>query len=93
MLFAAGLVATVGLNGHARATDLPVRPGFTLREVAAASGIRFAHQRPTLDPVLANISPHIAAVGAGVAVGDFNDDAGPTCTSPTAASAIPTRCT
>lgn len=70
-------MATVRLNGHAGAADIPVSPGFTFREVAAASGIRFAHQRPTLDTRLANIAPHIAAVGAGVAVGDFNDDGWP----------------
>lgn len=53
------------------------RPGFVLRDVTTAAGIRFRHQRPTLDPALANVEPHIAAVGAGVSVGDFDADGWP----------------
>ena len=58
------------------ATD-PGRPGFALRDETAASGIRFVHRRATLDPKLANIEPHVAAVGAGVSVADVDGDGWP----------------
>lgn len=77
-LFVAALVAAVRLNGSASgASDASVHPAFSLRDIAAASGIRFVHQRPTFDPKLANIAPHVAGVGASVAVGDFNNDGWP----------------
>ena len=53
------------------------RPGFTLRDETAALGIHFVHRRPALDPKLANIEPHIAALGAAVAVTDFDSDGWP----------------
>src|SRR2546430_16895301 len=49
-------------------------PEFVLRDATRAAGITFVHQRPTLDPKLANIEPHIAALGASVAVADFDGD-------------------
>ena len=52
----------------------PGRPGFVLRDGTAAAGIRFVHRRPTFDPKLANIEPHVAALGASVAVTDFDGD-------------------
>jgi enediyne biosynthesis protein E4 len=53
------------------------RPEFTLRDETAASGIRFVHRRATFDPKIANIEPHVAAVGASVAVTDFDGDGWP----------------
>lgn len=53
------------------------RPGFTLRDETAASGIRFVHRRPTFDTKIANIEPHVAAVGASVSVTDFDGDGWP----------------
>ncbi len=55
----------------------PGHPGFALRDQTTESGIRFVHRRPTLDAKLANIEPHIAAVGASVAVTDFDGDGWP----------------
>ena len=50
------------------------KPGFVLRDETSKSGIRFEHSRPTLDPAIANIEPHVAALGAGVSVADFDAD-------------------
>jgi hypothetical protein len=55
----------------------PGHPGFTLTDATAASGIRFVHQRPTFDPKIANVEPHVAALGAGVSVTDFDGDGWP----------------
>jgi hypothetical protein len=50
------------------------RPGFMLRDETSKSGIHFEHSRPTLDPKIANIEPHVAALGASVSVADFDAD-------------------
>ena len=48
--------------------------GFHLEETSSASGVRFRHFRTTLDPRLDNVAPHVAGVGASVAVTDFDRD-------------------
>lgn len=48
--------------------------GFRLEETSSASGVRFRHFRATLDPRLDNVAPHVAGVGASVAVTDFDRD-------------------
>ncbi len=53
------------------------RPGFVLRDETAAAGIHFVHRRPTFDPRIANIEPHVAALGASVSVADFDGDGSP----------------
>ncbi len=55
----------------------PGRPGFVLRNQTAAAGIHFVHHRPTFDPKIANIEPHVAALGASVSVTDFDGDGWP----------------
>jgi enediyne biosynthesis protein E4 len=50
------------------------RYGFTLEEVSKASGINFVHEAPRLDRRLDHIMPQVAAMGAAVAVGDFDRD-------------------
>ena len=52
-------------------------PGFVLRDETAKAGIHFVHRRPTLDPKIANIEPHVAALGASVSVTDFDGDGWP----------------
>jgi hypothetical protein len=53
------------------------RPGFSFIDATAASGIRFVHRRPTFDMKIANVEPHVAALGAGVSVTDFDGDGSP----------------
>jgi hypothetical protein len=36
--------------------------------------VRFTHQAPTFDAKLAHIMPQVAAMGAAVAVADFDRD-------------------
>ena len=75
--FLAALLAAARLNeGPIRAAD-PGRPGFAFRDATAEAGIRFVHRRPTFDPKLAAIEPHVAALGASVSVTDFDDDGWP----------------
>jgi hypothetical protein len=52
-------------------------PGFVLRDGTAAAGIHFLHHRPTFDPKIAAIEPHVAALGASVSVADFDGDGKP----------------
>jgi hypothetical protein len=53
------------------------RPGFVLRDETARAGINFVHHRPTFDQKIANIEPHVAALGAAVSVADFDGDGWP----------------
>ncbi|HEX2163370.1 MAG TPA: CRTAC1 family protein [Thermoanaerobaculia bacterium] len=50
------------------------RHGFRLDEVAKEIGIDFVHQVPAFDRRLDHIMPQIAAMGAAVAVADFDRD-------------------
>jgi hypothetical protein len=54
--------------------DLLHRYGFVLQESSAAAGIEFVHQPPRIDPRLDHIGPQVAAMGASVAVVDFDGD-------------------
>ncbi len=47
---------------------------FALKEVSKEVGIDFRHAPTTLDPRLENIAPHVSAMGASVAVVDFDGD-------------------
>jgi hypothetical protein len=71
--FGAAVAAVLLLNrrttGSAAAWD-----AIRLSEVAHQSGIDFVHQAPTLDPKVAHVAPHIAALGACVSVADVNND-------------------
>src|SRR6266576_2440702 len=86
--FVAALVSVVILN--ARASGSVARAGETihLSEVAHTSGIDFVHQRATLDPKIANVAPHVGALGACVSVADVNNDGWPDLYFTTARSAI-----
>ncbi|HWC73734.1 MAG TPA: CRTAC1 family protein [Gemmatimonadales bacterium] len=74
--FVAALLSVVILNAGAGGTE-PAAATIRLREVAQASGIDFVHQEATLDPKIANIAPHVAALGACVSVADVNNDGWP----------------
>ena len=52
-------------------------PGFVLTDATKAAGITFVHKRPSFDPKIANVEPHVAALGASVSVADFDSDGWP----------------
>ncbi len=64
-------------RGPMRSAADAAHPGFTLRDETAAAGIHFVHHRPSFDPKIANVEPHIAALGASVSVTDFDGDGRP----------------
>jgi len=71
--------AAIGLavrldEGPVRPPADAARPGFELRDETAAAGIHFVHRRPTFDRKIANVEPHVAAVGASVSVADMDGD-------------------
>ena len=73
--FLAAIVLAMRLNdGSARTPADAAHPGFALRDETAAAGIRFVHRRPSFDPKIAGIEPHVAALGASVSVADFDGD-------------------
>lgn len=64
-------------SGPSRSVADAAHPGFVLRDETAAAGIHFVHHRPTFDPKIANVEPHVAALGASVSVADFDGDGRP----------------
>ena len=64
-------------EGPVRPPADAAHPGFVLRDETAAAGIHFVHRRPTFDRKIANVEPHVAAVGASVAVADADGDGWP----------------
>src|SRR5439155_16214958 len=75
--FVAAVVAVIILNARATGSSASASETIHLSEVAQASGIDFVHQSPTLDPKVAHIAAHIAALGACVSVADVNNDGWP----------------
>ena len=66
---------TAGTSATATAaTGSAQRYGFRLTEAARAAGIDFTHTGPTFDARLNHIMPQVAAMGAAVAVADFDRD-------------------
>ncbi len=59
-------------NAEKRVVNLANEVKF--EHVSVHAGINFAHQRAEFAPQLENIMPWLTAGGAGVAVGDFNND-------------------
>src|SRR4030095_14364811 len=81
VLLVLSLVALRVLNSRATASAHDVtggvadtRFGFRLDESAKTVGVAFVHQGPTFDARLAHIMPQVAAMGAAVAVADFDRD-------------------
>ena len=64
-------------RGPSGAAADAARPGFVLHDETSAAGIHFVHHRPSFDPKIAGIEPHVAALGAGVSVADFDGDGWP----------------
>ncbi len=78
MPFLAAILLEMRLDrGPSRAAADVAHPGFMLRDETAAAGIHFVHHRATFDPKIANIEPHVAALGASVSVADFDGDGRP----------------
>jgi len=79
LVLVASLAAVSALNkrgeGNVAADEgSDTRFGFRLQESAKAVGIDFVHQAPTFDARLEHIMPQVAAMGAAVAVADFDRD-------------------
>jgi enediyne biosynthesis protein E4 len=81
IVLVASLSAVYALNRQAEGRHvLPddegadTRYGFRLQESAKAMGVVFTHQAPTFDSRLDHIMPQVAAMGAAVAVVDFDRD-------------------
>ncbi|HEX9128251.1 MAG TPA: CRTAC1 family protein [Gemmatimonadaceae bacterium] len=76
--FLAALLLAMRLDrGPSRAAADAAHPGFVLRDETLAAGIDFVHHRPSFDPKIAGIEPHVAALGASVSVTDFDGDGRP----------------
>jgi len=75
--FLAAIALAFRLNsGPIRAPD-PANPGFVFNDATKAAGITFVHKRPSFDPKITNVEPHVAALGASVSVTDFDNDGWP----------------
>src|SRR6266566_6300395 len=75
--FVAAIAAVIVLNVRGAGGGASASEAIHVSEVAHASGIDFVHQSPTLDPKVAHIAAHIAALGACVSVADVNNDGWP----------------
>jgi hypothetical protein len=75
--FIASLASVVILNARASGSASRAAATILLSDVAHSSGIDFVHQEVTLDPKIANVAPHVGALGAGVSVADVNNDGWP----------------
>jgi hypothetical protein len=74
---AIALAAAADRGPLLRSSADATHPGFMLHDETAAAGIHFVHHRPTFDSKIANIEPHVAALGASVSVADFDGDGWP----------------
>jgi len=73
--FFAAIGLAIRLNeGPVRTRASAAQPGFVMRDETDIAGITFVHRRPSFDAKIANVEPHIAAVGASVSVADFDGD-------------------
>jgi enediyne biosynthesis protein E4 len=79
--FVAALAAVPVLNRFSASSvivpgssEAIARYGFRLDEVSKQLGVEAVHQAPTFDRQLAHIMPQVAAMGAAVAVADFDGD-------------------
>jgi hypothetical protein len=76
--FLAAILLAARLDrGPGKASADATHPGFSLRDETVAAGIHFVHHRPTFDPKIAGVEPHVAALGASVSVTDYDGDGKP----------------
>src|SRR6478672_2004746 len=76
--FVGAIVAAIRMDGAPTRAPADVsHPGFVLHDETASAGITFVHHRANFDPKIANIEPHVAALGAAVSVADFDGDGWP----------------
>ncbi|HEV8400377.1 MAG TPA: CRTAC1 family protein [Gemmatimonadales bacterium] len=75
--FAAAIAAVLVLGYRGTSGDRGSPSDLRLAEVAHQSGIDFTHRAPTLDPKIANVAPHVGALGACVSVADVDNDGWP----------------
>jgi hypothetical protein len=73
--FLAAILLAMRLDrGPSRSAADAVHPGFVMHDGTAEAGIKFVHHRPSFDPRIAGVEPHVAGVGASVSVADFDGD-------------------
>ncbi len=78
LLGAMGAAVTLDRNSRANPRHLSVESlDFAFTEVASEVGIDFVHSETTLDPLLDNVAPHVAALGASVSVTDVTNNGWP----------------
>jgi len=76
--FLAAILLAMRLDrGPSRSVVDAAHPGFMLRDETAAAGIHFVHHRPTFDPKIAAVEPHVAALGASGSGAGFDGDGNP----------------
>lgn len=78
-----------GSAGSSESGALDRFEGIRFHEVSREVGIDFTHEATRIDPQVANIEPHITAVGAAVSVTDANGDGMPDIYAVTSAHGKP----
>src|SRR5262245_58990225 len=78
-----------GVAGAEAGPDAQARFGFRLQEVAHDVGVDFVHRPAHLDPLIANIEPDVAGMGAAVSVADVDADGWPDFYATTSALGAP----
>lgn len=71
-LFSCALFASMALWGTSVASETQVKAAF--KDITAKAGVGHRHHGPSVDDRLRNLGPWFTALGAGGAVGDYNND-------------------
>ncbi len=70
--FSCALFASMVLWGTSVASETPVKMAF--KDITTKAGVGHRHHGPAVDDRLRNLGPWFTALGAGGAVGDYNND-------------------
>jgi hypothetical protein len=91
LLFGGLLLCTWWLDHRADTgvAESGARFGFRLVESAAEAGVEFQHHQTRLHPSIANVEPHVAALGAAVSIVDVNADGWPDIYATSSAAGTP----